>query len=159
MRKVPAFLEVVAFAMVVALTNAKNMITILMFSFTLRAGGTFFPYVLGHFWKRAGSAGSIASIILGSLTVVLVEPDIVSLFGLQPIVPRFALRFVFIGSFLSPLFKSEGKGALMAYRNDEIERYVLDNIPITAYMGVQLVALDDKEIRWKVSPATKPESP
>ncbi len=87
MRKVPAFLEVVAFAMVVALTNAKNMITILMFSFTLRAGGTFFPYVLGHFWKRAGSAGSIASIILGSLTVVLVEPDIVSLFGLQPIVP------------------------------------------------------------------------
>ena len=38
---------------------------------------------------------------------------------------------------------------MMTYRNDEIERYVLDNIPITAHMGVQLVSLDDREIRWK----------
>ena len=49
---------IAALAMVVALTNTKNMIAILMFSFSLRAGGAFFPYLLGHFWKRAGWLGS-----------------------------------------------------------------------------------------------------
>ena len=97
------------FAMLVALTNARNMIMLLMFSFTLRAGGTFSPYVLGHFWKRAGSAGSIASIIVGSVTVVLVEHDIVLFFGLEPIIPGLLFGLLSVVLF-SPFFSGQ-KGA------------------------------------------------
>ena len=74
-------------ALVVALTSQQNMISILMFSFTLRAGGAFIPYVIGHYWRRAGNFGAIASILFGSAAVVLVEHDLVPFFGLEPIVP------------------------------------------------------------------------
>lgn len=74
-------------AMAIALTNTKNLITILMFSFTLRAGGAFFPYVIGHYWKKAGAAGAIASILCGSLVVALVEHEVISFFGAEPIIP------------------------------------------------------------------------
>ena len=39
------------FSLIVALT-AANIIDLLMFSFTLRAAGAFFPYVFGHYWKK-----------------------------------------------------------------------------------------------------------
>lgn len=85
-------------AMLVALTNAKDMITILMFSFTLRAGGAFFPYILGHYWRKAGSMGTIASIVLGSIAVILVEQKIIPFFGLEPIIPGLMISFVsFVG--------------------------------------------------------------
>ena len=58
-----------------------------MFSFTLRAGGAFIPYIIGHFWERATAAGSMVSLILGSITVVLAERGIINLFGLDPIYP------------------------------------------------------------------------
>src|SRR5665648_257734 len=54
------------FSLFVAM-NAKNIINLLMFSFTLRAAGAFFPYVLGHYWKKASSAGTIAALIVGSV--------------------------------------------------------------------------------------------
>lgn len=74
-------------ALVVAMTSQQNMIAILMFSFTLRAGGAFIPYVIGHYWRRAGNFGAIASILFGSAAVILVEHDLVPFFGLGPIVP------------------------------------------------------------------------
>lgn len=70
---------------IVALTSTKSIITILMFSFTLRAGGSFIPYVVGHYWKKASLAGAMASIIVGSIAVVLDERNYVSFFGLEPI--------------------------------------------------------------------------
>ena len=73
--------------MAVALTNTKSMITMLMFSFTLRAGGAFFPYVLGHYWRKAGPGGTIASILLGSLTVLFVDRGLIPFWGMEPILP------------------------------------------------------------------------
>ena len=92
-------------ALIVALTNHENIITILMFSFTLRAGGAFFPYVIGHYWKKAGAAGAIASLLFGSGAVILVEQGYVSIFDLDPIVPGLACSlFAFL------LFSTIGKG-------------------------------------------------
>lgn len=93
-----------ALSLVVALTNTKSIITVLMFSFTLRAGGSFFPYILGHYWKKASTAGAMASVILGSITVVLVDRGVVSFFGLDAILPGLLVSFiVFIGfSYLRP---------------------------------------------------------
>ena len=49
------------FATLIALFNTSSIVTILMFAFTLRAAGSFFPYVLGHYWKGASQAGTIFS--------------------------------------------------------------------------------------------------
>ncbi len=91
-------------SLAVALTNTKSIITVLMFSFTLRAGGAFFPYIVGHYWKKASTAGALASVVLGSLTVVLVQKDIVSFFGQDAIIPGLLVSLiVFVGfSYLMP---------------------------------------------------------
>jgi len=64
------------FSLVVAL-NATNIITLLMFSFTLRAAGAFFPYVIGHYWKKSSTAGAIASLITGSIVSVIYERKLI----------------------------------------------------------------------------------
>jgi solute:Na+ symporter, SSS family len=69
----------------IALTNKGSLITLLMFSFTLRAGGSFIPYLLGHYWKKASWAGTMASLIIGSVAVVLVEKKLINFFDLDPI--------------------------------------------------------------------------
>jgi len=71
--------------LLIALFNKGSIIGILMFSFTLRAGGSFIPYILGHYWKKASWAGTVASLITGSLGVILVEKEIISFFSLEPI--------------------------------------------------------------------------
>lgn len=60
-------------SMFIALFNTQSLITILMFCFTLRAAGSFFPYVLGHYWKKASTAGTLASLISGTIVVVYME--------------------------------------------------------------------------------------
>lgn len=72
-------------ALLIAIFNKGSIIGILMFSFTLRAGGSFIPYILGHYWKKASWAGTVASLITGSLGVILVEKKIISFFNLEPI--------------------------------------------------------------------------
>lgn len=78
-------------ATLIALFNTSSIVSILMFAFTLRAAGAFFPYVLGHYWKGASPAGTIASLIAGTIVVVYLEHiSGGNLFGLhfnQPIVP------------------------------------------------------------------------
>ncbi|SEA35675.1 solute:Na+ symporter, SSS family [Thalassobacillus cyri] len=71
----------------IAVFDFANLIALLMFSFTLRAGGAFLPYVVGHFWERATATGSMTSLILGSITVILAERGIIPFFGLDPIYP------------------------------------------------------------------------
>jgi SSS family solute:Na+ symporter len=71
--------------LLIALFNKGSIIGILMFSFTLRAGGSFIPYILGHYWKKGSWAGSVASLITGSIGVILVEKKIISFFSLEPI--------------------------------------------------------------------------
>ena len=74
-------------SMVVALTNTSSIITVLMFSFTLRAGGSFIPYIVGHYWKKASWAAAVSSVLVGSIMVILVEKSYISFFGLDPIFP------------------------------------------------------------------------
>ncbi|MDO4438743.1 MAG: sodium:solute symporter family protein [Eubacteriales bacterium] len=78
-------------ATLIALFNTSSILSILMFAFTLRAAGSFFPYVLGHYWKGASTQGTIASLIAGTIVVVYLENISAGyLFGIhftQPIVP------------------------------------------------------------------------
>ena len=78
-------------SMFIALFNTQSLITILMFCFTLRAAGSFFPYVLGHYWGKASTAGTIASLIAGTIVVVYLDQfSHCNLFGIhfsQTIVP------------------------------------------------------------------------
>jgi len=71
----------------IALRNSGSIINLLMFSFTLRAGGAFIPYILGHYYKKSSKAGAIASLIVGSIVSLLVEKKVISFFGLDPIIP------------------------------------------------------------------------
>ena len=75
-------------SMGIALSNTGNIITILMFSFSLRAGGVFIPYIVGHYWNRPGAVSSMASLIVGSATVILFQQiEGLNFFGLDPVVP------------------------------------------------------------------------
>ena len=80
--------------MFIALFNTQSIVSILMFCFTLRAAGSFFPYVMGHYWKKASTAGTIASLIAGTIVVVYLEHISKGmLFGIkfsQPIIPGLA---------------------------------------------------------------------
>lgn len=64
------------FSLFVAL-SAKSIIDLLMFSFTLRAAGAFFPYVLGHYWKKASPAGTIAALVVGSVVSLVFEKKMI----------------------------------------------------------------------------------
>ncbi|SIT73462.1 sodium:solute symporter family protein [Edaphobacillus lindanitolerans] len=82
----------------IAVANFTDIITLLVFSFTLRAGGAFIPYLVGHFWKRATAAGSMTSLIFGSITVALAENGFLSFGGLDPIYPALVVSAIsFIG--------------------------------------------------------------
>ncbi|NLG94095.1 MAG: sodium:solute symporter family protein [Acetomicrobium flavidum] len=97
-----------AFSLIVAIM-ATSIIDLLMFSFTLRAAGAFFPYVFGHYWKRASHAGAIASLIIGGIVSVLFERKWIpglTFFGWeeQPVIPGLvcALIVFLIFSFVMP---------------------------------------------------------
>ena len=108
-------------SMFIALFNTSSIVSLLMFCFTLRAAGAFFPYVLGHYWTGASLAGTIASLISGSIVVVYLEK--VSggvLFGVklsQPIIPGLIVALVFFLVF-SKLFPPKEKTTELAPEED-----------------------------------------
>lgn len=92
-------------AMIVALMNKGSLIRLLTLSFTLRAAGAFFPYVLGHYWKKASGFGTVVSLLLGSFITLFVEIKKITVFGLrEPIIPGLAVSFLafFILTLLFP---------------------------------------------------------
>ena len=108
-------------SMFIALFNTSSIVTLLMFCFTLRAAGAFFPYVLGHYWTGASLAGTIASLISGSIVVVYLEKFSGSvLFGVklsQPIIPGLIVGLVFFLVF-SKLFPPKVKTTELAPEED-----------------------------------------
>jgi len=99
-----AMLALGIIALGISLLNIKNLINVLMFCFTLKAAGTFFPYFFGHFWKGASKVGSYFSIISASTLVILMENFNLKIFGLEPIIPGLIIGFVtfILGSYLFP---------------------------------------------------------
>lgn len=85
---------VCALSLIITITNFTDIITLLTFAFTLRAGGAFIPYIFGHLWKRATAAGSMASLILGSIVVALAENNVISFWGLDPIYPALVVSAI-----------------------------------------------------------------
>ena len=108
-------------SMFIALFNTSGIVSLLMFCFTLRAAGAFFPYVLGHYWTGASLAGTIASLISGSIVVVYLEKFSGSvLFGVklsQPIIPGLVVGLVFFLVF-SKLFPPKVKTTELAPEED-----------------------------------------
>ena len=108
-------------SMFIALFNTSSLVNLLMFCFTLRAAGAFFPYVLGHYWTGASWAGTIASLISGSIVVVYLEKISGSvLFGVklsQPIIPGLVVGLVFFLVF-SKLFPPKVKTTELAPEED-----------------------------------------
>ena len=108
-------------SMFIALFNTSSLVTLLMFCFTLRAAGAFFPYVLGHYWTGASLAGTIASLISGSVVVVYLEKISGSmLFGMkvsQPIIPGMVVALVFFLVF-SKIFPPKVKTTELAPEED-----------------------------------------
>ena len=108
-------------SMFIALFNTSSLVTLLMFCFTLRAAGAFFPYVLGHYWTGASLAGTIASLISGSVVVVYLEKISGSmLFGMkvsQPIIPGLVVALVFFLVF-SKIFPPKVKTTELAPAED-----------------------------------------
>ena len=108
-------------SMFIALFNTSSLVNLLMFCFTLRAAGAFFPYVLGHYWTGASLAGTIASLISGSVVVVYLEKISGSmLFGMkvsQPIIPGLVVALVFFLVF-SKIFPPKVKTTELAPEED-----------------------------------------
>ncbi len=92
--KIVMFIVGVA-GMLIALVNASQIITLLMFSFTLRAAGAFFPYVLGHYWAKTSNIATIASLVLGTLVFLLFDRvESLSFFGFDSVVPGLIVSLI-----------------------------------------------------------------
>ena len=111
-----------AASMLIALFNTSSIISILMFSFTLRAAGSYFPYVLGHYWAKASAAGTIASLLAGTVVVVYLEHISKGvLLGIkfsQPIIPGLAAGFIAFIVF-STLMPPEKETTELTYEEDD----------------------------------------
>ena len=109
-------------SMFIALFNTQSIVSILMFCFTLRAAGSFFPYVLGHYWPKASKAGTIASLLCGTIVVVYLEHISKGyLFGFhfsQAIIP--GLVFAFIGFIVfSIIFPPQNQTTELIHEDDD----------------------------------------
>jgi len=62
--------------------NPRSIVDLLILSFSVRAGGAFVPYLIGHFWEGATAAGAVAAIVLGSAVVVAVDVGLLPDLGL-----------------------------------------------------------------------------
>ena len=82
------------FALVIAVMNTSAIISILMFSFSLRAGGVLVPYLLGHFYKKGSKQATWASLFLGTLGILAVQYDWINFFGLDGIFLGLLMSFV-----------------------------------------------------------------
>ena len=73
------------FSIAVAVLNTSAIISILMFSFSLRAGGTLIPYLCGHFYGKGSKQGTWASLLFGTLGILAVQYQWINFFGLDGI--------------------------------------------------------------------------
>lgn len=92
-------------AILVALFEIGIIVDVLLFSFTFRAAGIFFPYIASHYWDGANKYSSMLAIISGSLVVGAEALGMITFGWLQePVIPALAVSLVFfvVGSYLFP---------------------------------------------------------
>lgn len=92
-------------AILVALFEIGIIVDVLLFSFSFRAAGIFFPYVASHYWDGANRYSSMLAIISGSLVVGAEALGLITFGWLQePVIPALAVSLVFFlaGSYLIP---------------------------------------------------------
>lgn len=99
-------------SLIIAMLNPDDIIKILMFSFSLRAAGGFFPYILGHYWKTITPLASLMSLICGSITVLILEIGKIKILGLEPVIPALIISFICI-----MLFSHERFNKLLTEQN------------------------------------------
>lgn len=108
-------------SMLIALFNTQSIVTILMFCFTLRAAGSFFPYIVGHYWKKASKAGTIASLVSGTVVVVYLDKfsggDLFGIHFSQTIVPGLVAALIAFVAF-SYLMPPKEETTLLAPEED-----------------------------------------
>ncbi|UJF17940.1 sodium:solute symporter family protein [Vibrio sp. SS-MA-C1-2] len=100
------------FAIGVAVLNTSAIISILMFSFSLRAGGTLIPYLFGHFYPKGSRQGTWASLLLGTLGILAVQYEWINFFGLDGIFLGLLLSVVGYFSF-SYLFPNRSNSVIL----------------------------------------------
>ncbi len=96
-------------AYLLALFNSGSIIKVLIFVFSLRAAGAFFPYILGLYWKKASSVGTFASLIFGSLAFIILEVYKIRIFGLESIIIALivsGISFVVFSKLYPPVIES-----------------------------------------------------
>lgn len=81
-------------SLLIAICNPKDIIAILMFSFALRSAGGFIPYVIGHYTTKITWRASLMSLIMGSISLIILELAAYKPFGIEPIVPALAISAV-----------------------------------------------------------------
>jgi solute:Na+ symporter, SSS family len=71
----------------VAAMNFKDLIDVLKFSFTLRAAGPFFPFLLGHYWKGGSPFGSLLALVGATAVVAVLVAFGIRPLGFDPVFP------------------------------------------------------------------------
>lgn len=90
-------------AILVALFEIGIIVDVLLFSFTFRAAGIFFPYIASHYWDGANKYSSMLAIISGSAVVGAEALGMVTFGFLQePVIPALAVSLLFfvVGSYV-----------------------------------------------------------
>ena len=70
------------------------------------------PYVLGHYWRGGSRWGSLPSIVFGCGAVVVVQLEVVTLWGLDPILVGIAVSLLASGLALALAWPWAGDGVL-----------------------------------------------
>ena len=88
---------------------AGDILSVIVFSLALRAAGSFFPYVFGHFWKRSSNIACIASLITGTVAYLMAIRKVLYIPALNTIFPPVILSAIafFFFSWLFPDRRTE----------------------------------------------------
>jgi SSS family solute:Na+ symporter len=96
-------------AYLLALFSSGSILTILIFVFSLRAAGAFIPYVFGLYWPKSSSQGSIASMLVGSVSFIIFKILDVKVFDLEPLILSLLislLAFIIFSKLFPPIMET-----------------------------------------------------
>jgi SSS family solute:Na+ symporter len=93
-RLLVAFIGIISLG--IAILKPSSIINLLMFSFSLRAAGSFFPYLLGHYTNKITSLSTTLSLIIPTLLLIFLELTHIKILNTQPLIPALTLSLIII---------------------------------------------------------------